>query len=99
MRKSETYLDFCFIRKKNGSLKEDVHSMFETLFEKERLHWFLDEKEEMGAQIVVAEVKGMSKWNSEEEVMEYLDTNASEEFWTLLQGFQFNVFPVMRGCS
>ncbi|MDC3417864.1 hypothetical protein [Aquibacillus salsiterrae] len=99
MQKSETYLDFCFIRKKNGFLKAEVQSMFERLFHSERLHWYLDIKERDGVEIVVAEVKGMSSWNSENEVIDYLEAHASEDFWTLLHGLQFNVFPVMKGCS
>lgn len=99
MLNSETYLDFCFIREKDGFLKEDVHSMLEALFKHKIFHWYLDVKVNMGAEIVVAEVKGMSNWNSEQEVIDYLETQATDDFWALLQGFQFNVFPVRKGCS
>ncbi|MRH44729.1 hypothetical protein GH741_18945 [Aquibacillus halophilus] len=98
MKKSETYLDFCFIREKSGQLATEVQSAFEQLFKYERLHWYLDEKEEMEAEIVVAEVKGMSRWLSEQEVIDHLEENASENFWSMLQGYQFQVLPVMKGC-
>ncbi|WP_245831001.1 hypothetical protein [Sediminibacillus massiliensis] len=98
MIKSETYLDFCFITEKTGELAVEVKTMFEQLFQNERLHWYLDVKEKIGAEIVVAEVKGMSNWKSEQEVIDYLEEHASEKFWTILQGYQFQVLPVMKGC-
>jgi hypothetical protein len=96
---SETYLDFCFVQPVDGSLAKHVHTLFEQIFKDERrLHWYLDEKEESGAEIVVAEVKGMSRWDSEDEVIEHIEEIAPEPFWTLLQGYQFQVYPVMKGC-
>ncbi|MFD1037756.1 hypothetical protein ACFQ3N_04940 [Virgibacillus byunsanensis] len=96
---SETYLDFCFVQKKAGTLGAKVYSSFEKIFKRERrLHWYLDEKEENGAEIVVAEVKGISRWGSEEEVIEYLEETAEEDFWNALQGYQFQVLPVKKGC-
>ncbi|MBB6454028.1 hypothetical protein HNQ94_002479 [Salirhabdus euzebyi] len=96
---SEAYLDFCFVREASGTLAKDVNVMFEELFENHRrLHWYLDEKEEQGVEIVVAEVKGMSKWKSEDDVIDYLEDKAGETFWHALQGYQFQVLPVMKGC-
>lgn len=97
--KSETYLDFCFVREYSGGLGDEVQAMFESLFKRERLYWYLDEKENLGAEIVVAEVKGMSGWESEEEVINFLEDYAEENFWTDLKGYQFNVLPVERGCG
>lgn len=97
--KSETYLDFCFIREKSGGLGEEVNAIFESLFKRERLYWYLDEKENDGSEIVVAEVKGMSGWESEEEVIDFLEDYAEENFWAHLQGYQFNVLPVEKGCG
>ncbi|MCT2535900.1 hypothetical protein NC661_08260 [Aquibacillus koreensis] len=94
MKKSETYLDFCFIQEVTGDLVTKVQAMFEELFKYERLHWYLDAKEESGAEIVVAEVKGMSRFESEQEVIDYLEENADELFWKTLQGYQFQVLPV-----
>ena len=31
--------------------------------------------------MVVAEVKGMSRWDSEEETIQFLEEQAGEEFW------------------
>ncbi|MDL4841916.1 hypothetical protein [Aquibacillus rhizosphaerae] len=98
MKKSETYLDFCFIQEVSGELATNVQSMFEQLFKYERLHWYLDAKQEEGAEIVVAEVKGMSRWETEQEVIDYLEETANEDFWSTLQGYQFQVLPVEKGC-
>ncbi|MEC5425508.1 hypothetical protein QGM71_18680 [Virgibacillus sp. C22-A2] len=97
---SETYLDFCFVQKSNGSLAEYVQSSFEQLFKHERrLRWHFDEKQENHAEIIVAEVKGMSRWASAEDLIDYLEEHASEKFWSILQGYQFQVLPVTKGCS
>ncbi|MFZ3576981.1 hypothetical protein [Virgibacillus sp. DJP39] len=94
---SETYLDFCFIQKTTGTLASDVKSMFESVFNRERLHWYLDNKEEDGMEIVVAEVKGMSRWSCEEDVIDHLEENATEQFWETLQGYQLQVLPLKKG--
>ncbi|WP_186576358.1 hypothetical protein [Aquibacillus kalidii] len=99
MRKSETYLDFCFIQEFTGGLGNKVDKMLDDVFQKQRLKWHLDIKEAEGAEVVVAEVKGMSSWISEQEVIDHLEKEASEDFWTCLQGYQFQVLPVEKGCS
>ncbi len=96
---SETYLDFCFIQEPTGTLTEFVNHNFQELFKFERrLHWHLEEKTEEGAEIVVAEVKGMSRWASSEDIIEFLETHAEDRFWKTLQGYQFKVYPVSKGC-
>ncbi|MBM7554188.1 hypothetical protein [Thalassobacillus pellis] len=96
--KNETYLDFCFIRSLAGGLAAEVEKMFTDLFKNQRLNWYLDYKVQDGAEIVVAEVKGMSSWKSEEAVIDHLETNADDSFWKVLQGYQFHVYPA-KGCS
>jgi hypothetical protein len=96
---SETYLDFCFIRKASGDFKAEVDSMLTKLFEGVRLNWYLDEKKEDGVEIVVAEVKGMSKWQSEDETIEYIENHAEESFWDYLQGYKMFIYPAKRGCN
>nr|WP_275899524.1 hypothetical protein [Bacillus piscicola] len=77
----------------------NVNRFFELLFKHQRLNWYLDTKEQDGAEIVIAELKGMSRWNSEGEVLEHLERAAPADFWKLLQGYQIQVFPVvMKGC-
>lgn len=97
--KSETFLDFCFIREVSGELKLEVDEMLSELFKGQRLHWYLDAKVEKGVEIIVAEVKGMSRFLSEQEVIDYIEDHAVEKFWTALQGYQFAVYPAKKGCG
>ncbi|GIN61049.1 hypothetical protein J27TS8_10420 [Robertmurraya siralis] len=96
---SETFLDFCFIRKASGNFGNDIEQILQSLFKGTKLHWYLDEKEIEEAEVVVAEVKGMSRWQSESEVIQFLEEHASEHFWEFLQGYQMYVYPVQKGCN
>ena len=96
---SETYLDFCFVRDAKGDFASEIHGILADLFKDIRLNWYLDEKTKDGAEIVVAEVKGMSSWESEEETIEFIEQHAGEKFWEYLQGYQLYVYPAKRGCG
>lgn len=97
--KNETYLDFCFIREEKGSFSTEIDLLLKEMFSSNQLHWYLDEKSEQGLEIVVAEVKGMSDWSSEEQLLSYLEDRGSSSFWTYLQGYQFSIYPYMKGCQ
>lgn len=96
---SETYIDFCFIRNGSGGLAAEIDDLLKLTFAKKRLTWYLEEKNIEGAEMVVAEVKGMSDWSSEEETIQFLEKHAGEKFWEYLQGFKIFIYPVMRGCN
>ncbi|GAA0324729.1 hypothetical protein GCM10008967_14150 [Bacillus carboniphilus] len=96
--KSEVFIDFCFIRKPEGNFKQVILDSFAQLFEKS-LHWYASEKMTEEMELVLAEVKGMGKFQSEEEVMDYLEAHAPMEFWGWLQGYQINVYPNTKGCK
>ena len=97
---NETYLDFCFVRKTQGNFSKEINDLFSALFTGLNLNWFLEEKVEQGADIVIAQVKGMSKWRSEEETIQFLEDHAGKDFWEYLQGYQMYIYPVtMGGCS
>lgn len=96
---NETFMDFCFIRNAAGNFSKEISAMLERLFKGQRLYWYLDEKTQMGLEIVVAEIKGMSTWKNEEEVCRFLEKEAGEPFWSLLQGFIVSIYPAMRGCT
>jgi len=96
---SETYLDFCFIREAAGNFSEEIDQLLTELFKGIRLNWYLEEKIENGAEIVVAEVKGMSRWTSEDETIEFIETHADESFWSYLQGYKMFIYPAKRGCG
>lgn len=96
---NETYLDFCFIREGSGNFSSEIDSLLTELFKGVRLNWYLEEKTAEGAEIVVAEVKGMSRWGSEEETIQYIEEHAGEKFWDYLQGFKMFIYPATRGCG
>ncbi|MFD2216367.1 hypothetical protein [Metabacillus endolithicus] len=97
--RNETYLDFCFIREKQGEFSQEIHNLFSKIFVGKRLNWYLDEKKVDGLEVIVAEVKGLSDWESEEELIDYLDENADNLFWTYLQGYQLSIFSDKKGCQ
>jgi hypothetical protein len=96
---SETYLDFCFIREQTGEFSADIDELLKNLFGKKRLNWFLEEKTVDGAEMVIAEVKGMSDWTSEEETILFIEEHADSKFWEYLQGYKMFIYPVKKGCN
>jgi hypothetical protein len=100
MMNNETYLDFCFIRKPAGNFAKEIDQMLAKLFAGVRLHWYLEEKTIDDAEMVIAEIKGMSNWRSEDEALNFLEENGGERFWQYLQGYKMFVYPVtMKGSS
>lgn len=96
---SETYLDFCFVREQKGPFAEEIDSLLKALFKGVRVSWYLDEKTEEGVDIVIAEVKGMSRWQTEDEVIEHIEEHAKDDFWNYLQGYKLFVYPNKKGCG
>ena len=96
---NETYIDFCFIRKDTGEFAVEIDYLLKSIFSDKRLNWYLEEKIVEGAEMVVAEVKGMSNWGSEKEVIQFLEEHAGENFWEYLQGYKMFIYPVTRGCT
>ncbi|CAH1202230.1 hypothetical protein PAECIP111891_02071 [Paenibacillus allorhizoplanae] len=96
---SEFTLDLCFIR-------EQATSPFYTIIEQQLTDlftgkgtWYMDLKEEQGLEIVVVEVKGMAMWESEDEVIGYIEESAESDetlgydCWSHLHGYQVKVTP------
>ncbi|WP_147533350.1 hypothetical protein [Bacillus marasmi] len=97
---NETYLDFCFIRKADGNFAAEIDDILTRMFAGIKLHWYLEQKTIEDAEMVIAEVKGMSGWRSEEETLHFLEQNGSDQFWHYLQGYKMFIYPVtMRGCN
>jgi hypothetical protein len=96
---NETYMDFCFIRKESGKFSIEIDQLLNRTFQGARLNWYLEEKIIENAEMVVAEVKGMSNWRSEEETIQFLEENAGDEFWEYLQAYKIFIYPVTRGCT
>ncbi|WP_318505448.1 hypothetical protein [Bacillus sp. T3] len=100
MMNNETYLDFCFIRKSTGNFVTEIDEMLTKLFKGVKVNWYLEEKSLEDAEMVVAEVKGMSHWRSEEETLNFLEEHGGSQFWEYLQGYKMFIYPVtMRGCN
>lgn len=93
---SETYIDFCFIRENKGSLAKEIDEILSELFKDIKLNWYLEEKEIEETAVVVAEIKGMSRWQSEEETISFIENNATDLFWSYLQGYKIFIYPVKR---
>ncbi|GHI00234.1 hypothetical protein [Neobacillus kokaensis] len=96
---SETYIDFCFVRPAAGGFSKEIDELLKNTFEKKRLNWYLEEKTVDSAEMVIAEIKGMSDWTSEDETIQFLEENAGEKFWQYLQGYKMFIYPVKRGCG
>lgn len=96
---NETYIDFCFIRKVTGQFASEIDKLLRSIFDGKRLNWYLEEKIIEGAEMVVAEVKGMSNWGSEDETIQFLEGHAGDQFWEYLQGYKIFIYPDMKGCS
>ncbi|MFD2445123.1 hypothetical protein ACFSO7_14230 [Bacillus sp. CGMCC 1.16607] len=97
---SEAYLDFCFVREEQGSFATEIEGLLKDLFQGIKVNWYLEEKTAEGADIVIAEVKGMGPWNSEDETLHYLEERAGDKFWKYLQGYQMYIYPnTKRGCG
>jgi len=96
---SETFIDFVFVRDKEGDFKAEIEQLLRTLFKESRMNWYLGEKVEDGAEIVVAEIKGMSMWQQEEEVIDFIEKDGTDRFWNYLCGYQIHVYAAEKGCK
>jgi hypothetical protein len=49
--------------------------------------------------IMMAEIKGMSSWQTNEEAEAFIENKADDVFWDYLQGYQMFIFPQTKGCG
>lgn len=96
---SETYIDLCFVRPQAGDFSGEIEELLQKLFAKKRLNWYLEEKVVDGAEMVIAEIKGMSTWESEDETIQFIEDHAEDKFWDYLQGYKMFIYPVKKGCN
>ncbi|OCA83355.1 hypothetical protein A8F94_18160 [Bacillus sp. FJAT-27225] len=97
---SETYIDFIFARKAADSgFSQEIDSLLAELFPSKRISWYLDEKVSEGADVVIAEIKGMSPFQNEDEAIEFIEQRAGDTFWEYLQGYKIFIYPNKRGCG
>jgi hypothetical protein len=93
---SEIVFDLCFVRDQCEDFETRIHDELMVIFEN-KLHWYIDYKCKENLEIVVAEVKGVGSWISEDELLTYIEEKASEQFFIWLQGYHLQLFPVVRG--
>jgi hypothetical protein len=98
-RKNETLIDFCFIREVQGGFKEEVDGWLLNVFGHQLLHWYIEESVRKGAEMVVAEIRGLSTWQTEQEILHELDTKGGALFWNTIQGCRLQVFSAQKGCG
>ena len=96
-------MDLCFIREHepDHNFDQAVAKQLQSLFIGMG-SWFTEVKQNNDPiDIVVAEVKGMGKWQSEEDVVAYIEKNATPQFMSWLQGYriQLDIKEVHEGCS
>jgi hypothetical protein len=91
--KSEIWLDLCFIREAGGdaALIVEVERLLGALFPDRRLTWELEAKREGALEVVNAAVKGYSEWEQEQEVLLYIERQASPEFWQWMQAYRLEL--------
>lgn len=93
---SEFSVDLCFIREErlqdSPSIKEAVEKELLRLFEP-YARWSVDTKKDGSLEIAVAEMKGICPWQTEEELLHYMETAAGEAFWSWLQAYRLQVEP------
>lgn len=94
--KSEFFLDLIFIRSKGGGaddFTDAVEALLEPLFSG-KAYWYVECKQEHAneheqeLEIARVEVKGQGFWDSEEQLLAYLEENAEPLFWEWLQGYR-----------
>jgi hypothetical protein len=95
---SEYFIHLCFIRPELSEPTEPTNFV-ETLQEEARLLFptvsslYVDRKCEEDLEIVVCELNGLSLWETEEEVLLYMEERLSEEWLSLLAGYKIQVIP------
>ncbi|CAM4388511.1 hypothetical protein FHS16_003582 [Paenibacillus endophyticus] len=101
---AEFFLDLCFIREHEPEqhFEQAVEQQLQSLFTgKGSWHMEAKQQDQELVDIVVAEVKGMAKWQCEEEILAYLEENAALRFMDWLQGYriQLDIKEAHEGCS
>lgn len=87
--KAEFTIDLVFIRYNitEQNFTDSVEEELKTLFA-EIGKWTIKARQDGQLDILTAEINGIWSWESEAEIIAYLEHNASAQFWEWLQGFQ-----------
>jgi hypothetical protein len=92
---SEYFIDLCFIRAEPcesirivEKLQEEIRRIFPVVST-----IYIDHKREEGLEIAVCELNGLSMWETEEELLMYVEEKLSDECWSWLTGYRLQVIP------
>lgn len=91
--RAEFFMDLCFIRgsaERTIDFAQKVEEQLEQLFA-DKAKWYLESKKEDHIDIVLAEVKGSGDWDKEEDIVNYIQENASDSFINWLQGYRIEI--------
>ncbi|WP_248926104.1 hypothetical protein [Paenibacillus hamazuiensis] len=91
---SEFRVDLVFIRPqmKNSRFFDEIEREMERVFAGIG-HWFVERKREDRLEIAVAEVNGLSPFDSEEELLLSVEQKIGSGCWDWLQGLHVRVIP------
>jgi hypothetical protein len=90
--KAEFFLDLCFIRVhvRGEPFMDHIEAHLQLLFADKAI-WTVKVRQEGHLDIALAEVQGIWSWENEEMVFNYLEKEASPQFWEWLQGYQIQL--------
>ena len=90
--RAEFFMDLCFIREVDLSIPftQAVEQQLQALFGGEA-KWYLESRQEENLELVLVEVKGAGDWETEEDLVTYLDDHASDQIMTWLQGYRIEL--------
>lgn len=91
---SEFMLDLCFIRPatENPDFFLEIETEIRALFQDSGT-WYVDGKTADGLDIATVEINGLSHWETEDNVIAYVETRMTSECWNWLQGYKLRVVP------
>src|SRR5690554_7265545 len=89
---NEFFLDLIFVQ--DRLMSEQFYDAVETQIQNLFTHkgqWHIEVKLENLVSIIIVEIKGMWSWDQEEQIVDYLEKEASSEFWEWLYGYQIQL--------
>lgn len=99
MRISQLLWDLCFVTTAGSCT--DMRQVIEDELcgLDERITWFIEAKERDGLDIVVAEGKGLTSCETEDQFLTAVDPHLISPCWDWLSGYQLQVIPQMDAGS
>lgn len=89
---SEFVLDLVFVRQQSAeapfaaAIEDEVCRLFSG-----RGSWHTETKREEGLDIAVVAVNGLAAWDTEDDVLDYMDARMQSDCWNWLNGYHLKV--------